>query len=696
MNLIFFKEFFSGRFLNAVCWTLFHSLWQGLIIALISGVVVILTRQSRPVLRYKFLSALFILLTLGFAITFVYELQKMEGLSTPSGAAYHEVNLSSPGSQNAVVITTHATTSFSDVIAKFLSENSPIIIAIWAIILCVKIAIMLFVLGYTRYITRRKSQEAPPHWKMRMIALCHNLHINKPVTLLESAILKLPVVFGELKPIILVPLGLLSQLSPEQVEAILIHELAHIRRHDFLVNLLQNIVETVFFFNPALLWLSSLIRDERENCCDDMVIAHTRNKKQYVESLISFQELSMYNRSASTAIVAFAGRKSSFVSRIRRIVENKNYALNTVEKGTLICSSLIVALMAMAFIAPHEAKVAEKIVSKPASKLSLLFWGVQMIDSSKLSSAYPLNAESKKTRTQGKEEPVSQLNNQLNIQGTNHFINIKEPTILKESITASQKKILADTIPEQNESIVREIMARVINDLVQEKVVASPAALLSFALDVDILDVNDQRQPESLHKKLLEKYGIQKNFGYYYGPEKASGHGFFFDNKRLDSLKYTAHEPAPKYSLERHQNDSLKLLLLQKRLKEFRYTDSLKRNDAELLKRRIAGLPRFARPMQEIGLDKIDQIIKNIIDDLILAGVIHERELVSFNLCNKELVVNGKAQLSSLHMQLLEKYVVPYYGMLENAGADPDFGFHIDLATGSSGLGFYRHVRGPI
>ena len=114
-------------------------------------------------------------------------------------------------------------------------------------------------------------------------------------SLLESAIVKVPVVIGLLKPVILLPLGLLSNLPPDQVEAVLLHELAHIRRKDYLVNLLQSFAEVVFFFNPALLWISSLMREERENCCDDVAISHIKNKKQFIHALVAFQEYAMHH-----------------------------------------------------------------------------------------------------------------------------------------------------------------------------------------------------------------------------------------------------------------------------------------------------------------------------------------------------------------------------------------------------------------
>jgi bla regulator protein blaR1 len=86
------------------------------------------------------------------------------------------------------------------------------------------------------------------------------------------------------------PLSVLTNFSPAQVEAILRHELAHIRRNDYIVNMLQSIAEIIFFFNPSVWWISSLIRDEREHCCDDLAVNGNMNKRVFVEALLSFQE----------------------------------------------------------------------------------------------------------------------------------------------------------------------------------------------------------------------------------------------------------------------------------------------------------------------------------------------------------------------------------------------------------------------
>ena len=92
------------------------------------------------------------------------------------------------------------------------------------------------------------------------------------MALLESSLAGVPVVVGYCA-VILMPVGLLTGLPAGQIEAILLHELAHIRRRDYLVNLLQTFVEGLLFYHPAVWWISAVIRAEREHCCDDAVVS---------------------------------------------------------------------------------------------------------------------------------------------------------------------------------------------------------------------------------------------------------------------------------------------------------------------------------------------------------------------------------------------------------------------------------------
>ena len=141
-----------------------------------------------------------------------------------------------------------------------------------------------------------------------------SLGIRRTVRLIETARLSVPAVVGVIWPVILIPLGFVNDLTPQQVEAILLHELAHIRRHDYLVNLLQVIVESLLFYHPATWWISAQIRRERENCCDD-IAASRFTAGGYVSALLALEQRRW---PMSGAIVAANG--GSLLERVQRLL----------------------------------------------------------------------------------------------------------------------------------------------------------------------------------------------------------------------------------------------------------------------------------------------------------------------------------------------------------------------------------------
>ncbi len=161
------------------------------------------------------------------------------------------------------------------------------------------------------------------------------LGVARAVEALQSTLVKAPVVVGYFRPAILLPLSVLTGLPESQLELILAHELAHIRRHDYLVNVLQTLVETLFFYHPGVWWLSRAIREERENCCDDVAMAAQGNRADYGRALLAVEEL----RAASTAL-SLAARGGSLVNRIRRIAGCEP-ALRIAGGGSILCILLV-------------------------------------------------------------------------------------------------------------------------------------------------------------------------------------------------------------------------------------------------------------------------------------------------------------------------------------------------------------------
>lgn len=338
----------SDTLLKAISWTLVHTIWQGFILAFLAGIVILMTKKAPSVLRYNLLSGLFLVFIVVVGLTFGYEYQ--------NGNEEQITSLNfSIDNLKAVWTIENGTVSnnFSTVVINFLNANANTIVLIWFIVFSIKSFNICSNLSHVYKIRNYRNQPVSEYWKARLEELCKTIHINKHIILLESQLVKVPSVTGFFKPIILLPIGLLSNLPQDQIEAILLHELAHIRRKDYFVNLIQNFAEIVFFFNPGVLWLSSLIKEERENCCDDIAVSVTKCKAKFVHALVSFQE---YNMKNNELIMGFGGKKNHLLNRAKRIINNDTKSLNTLEKTFL---SIAVFAVVLVMIACSNSKLSE-------------------------------------------------------------------------------------------------------------------------------------------------------------------------------------------------------------------------------------------------------------------------------------------------------------------------------------------------
>jgi GWxTD domain-containing protein len=281
--------------------TLTHFVWEGAAIAaLLAATLYTGARSSR--LRYGLAVAALLAMPLAFGVTLA--------ICAPAGSTATVVRFSR----------TARTLAIQQVPADSQPADSPDaaswLVPLWiAGVLVCYLRICAGWLGALR-LRRRGVCAAPEAWQARVNQLAERLRVSRPVVLLESCLADVPVVIGWFRPVILVPLDLLAGLPTGQVEAILIHELAHIRRYDYAVNLLQGFVEGLLFYHPAVWWISHVVRAERENCCDDMVVAHCADTRAYVAALAALEQ----NRTITgEAVLAATG--GNLMKRIHRLLE---------------------------------------------------------------------------------------------------------------------------------------------------------------------------------------------------------------------------------------------------------------------------------------------------------------------------------------------------------------------------------------
>lgn len=201
----------------------------------------------------------------------------------------------------------------------FVRPSAPWIVGAWAI---GAILLALWRLGGWVYLHRlgRRGSAAPEVLQAVLDRLRGRLGVRFAVRLRESASVRVPAVVGWVRPVVLMPIGLLAGITPEQLELILAHELAHIRRRDFLANLIQTAIETGLFYHPAVWWISRTARIEREACCDDLVVAATGAPIPYAHALARLAEFCLESGAARRLHLPVAADGGDLLARVRRIV----------------------------------------------------------------------------------------------------------------------------------------------------------------------------------------------------------------------------------------------------------------------------------------------------------------------------------------------------------------------------------------
>ncbi len=329
----------SSTLSQALEWSLFYFLWQGALIA--AAAAVALKFAVRAQIRYAIACCALIAMPVVFAITF--------RMSIPdAGIAVRHSNFS-PALPAAIPPVDNLPAERD--LSAYLEYAVPLWLAGVFSLLLYRSAAWIWA---TR-LRRRGTCEVPEVWIGRMKSLARRARVWQPVVLLESCVAEVPVVIGYLSPAILIPVGMLTGLPVAHVEAILLHELGHIRRADYLVALVQSAIEGLLFYHPAVWWISGVIRAERENCCDDFAIAIQGDPHAYATALATIEQ----SRWRATE-PALAANQSDVLRRIRRILrasDAHDFSLPLIPAAML----LIAAGIAIADQAPQLATLPLKI-----------------------------------------------------------------------------------------------------------------------------------------------------------------------------------------------------------------------------------------------------------------------------------------------------------------------------------------------
>jgi GWxTD domain-containing protein len=288
---------------RALGWTLVHFLWEGGVLAAVLLAILRLLRAEPARRRYWLACIVLAAMPVAFAITLgvIWTLRPIA-----VAAPIHWTAV--PVSDGPIAV---PPARFS---WRLILDRLPWAVPIWFAGVAFFYARGLAGWAAARRLTRRGVCAPPAEWQARLDRLAARLRIARAVALLESCLTDTPVLIGYLRPVILLPLGCLTGLSEAQVECILLHELAHVVRRDYVVNLLQSLVEGLLFYHPAVWWVSRVVRAERENCCDDRVVELMGDARAYAATLAVLEQ-----RRAIAPEAVLAANGGNLMKRIRRL-----------------------------------------------------------------------------------------------------------------------------------------------------------------------------------------------------------------------------------------------------------------------------------------------------------------------------------------------------------------------------------------
>ena len=349
---------------DVVGWALLHFVWQG---ALVAAVFAVAVRMFRiPEARYALgVGAMLAMLALPLATAVRYARGTAAAADESSGAVVPDVHalagngagmrVSSqpPASSPAVRPATGRTPPpvadrGAPAVPAFpllgrvppLDDVLPLLVFVWLAGVFILSLRLFDAWLQARRLTRYGTRPAAPEHQAMLARLAGRLRLRRPVAIVESVRVAVPAVVGWLRPVVLLPAVALTGLTAQQVEALIAHELAHVLRHDFLANLVQSAIETLFFYHPAVWYVSRQVREEREHCCDDLAMRLCGNPEAYARALLGLAE-----RRAGGPALAAAATGGALLTRVRRLLVPGSAPADTFPRWVVGSSVLLAAAL---------------------------------------------------------------------------------------------------------------------------------------------------------------------------------------------------------------------------------------------------------------------------------------------------------------------------------------------------------------
>ncbi len=338
------NDWIPESFLYAMGWTLVHSLWQLVLIGAALWLMLKVFHRKSTTLKHNLSLGGLVLSFLVAVSTFFYELSSFSPTPLFERMAFDEMVFT-----DAPATASLGAGGMIDMLISWIELQLPLLVNFWFVGALLFLFRLFNSLSEVR--TLRKSSSEPHDYQLEkmMYRLMGKMNISKKVDLRLTSYGVSPITFGYLKPIILIPAGLIFQLSPVQLEAIIAHELAHVKRNDYLINLVQSLLEVLFFYHPCYWWMNQTVKELRENAADDVAVRAGISPRELAFSLA--EVLNFAKQNPPELALAASTKRNPTLQRIKRILGHpaQTYPQNPIISIPMLLTLLLSAgLMATA------------------------------------------------------------------------------------------------------------------------------------------------------------------------------------------------------------------------------------------------------------------------------------------------------------------------------------------------------------
>jgi bla regulator protein blaR1 len=336
-------ESISHPVISALSWSVMHAIWQFTVIMGLYYIAIKLSARSRAAVRHNMALLALVAMPVTFLITFLRQYNVYRNARMIVSLEFNDLSWAASAGETPIYILNKEIPLLLDRIEPYI----PFIF--WFYVIGLVFFSLNGLFGYIRLnsMRRRYIQPMPQDWIIKLRQFAKRAGVSGIHTFLSSKV-DVPMVAGMIRPVILLPVSMLTTLSPEQAETIILHELRHIRNYDHYINILQNIIEILLFFHPATWYISKQLRAEREKRVDEWVVGESKSPLPYAQALLHLEQ----NRGhALQPALAATQSKTLLLTRIKNIMTMKTRTFNP-GKNLAALLTIVAAVFMLAWYDP--------------------------------------------------------------------------------------------------------------------------------------------------------------------------------------------------------------------------------------------------------------------------------------------------------------------------------------------------------